>query len=318
MKLIDTTCPSCGAKLNVDAENQKATCEFCGAALLIDDEVQHIQYDNAEEAGYNFEKGRQRAQAEAYRQNAGINRQPTQQAAKPQKKRKTWLWVLGWICIFPLPLTILMVKNQKMKKGLKIGIIAAAWILYLIIGLSGGSGTDAKETANNTTPETSTLQDSSKSGTTSEEPVNLESIADNVVNGFNKTSSSKLNYKENFAVQDKNSGHYRTEFRLTAYKDALGKSYLMDSLKVDLIVTPNFLKESDIRIYADDATLEQCKILIKNASKLLDPTMDDATINEAIKYIEENKEANGYYYGELGLLLLGNEKDGYDIMIKTD
>lgn len=25
----------------------------------------------------------------------------------PQKKRKTWLWVLGWIFMFPLPLTIL-------------------------------------------------------------------------------------------------------------------------------------------------------------------------------------------------------------------
>lgn len=318
MKLIDTTCPNCGAKLNIDAENQKATCEFCGAALLIDDEVQYIKYDNAEEAGYNFEKGRQRAQAEAYRQNAGNNRQPVQQTTEPPKKRKTWLWILGWICIFPLPLTILIVKNQKIKKGIKIGIIAVAWILYLVIGLSGGSEKDTKETTNNTVPETSTVQDSPKSENATEEPENLESIADNIVNEFNKTSSSKLSYKETFIVQDKNSGHYRVEFRLSAYSEALGKSYLMDKLKVDLIVSPAFFKKNDIRIYADNATLEQCKILIKNASKILDPKMDDSTVNEAIQYIEENKEANGYYYGELGLLLLGNEKDGYDIMIKNN
>ena len=28
------------------------------------------------------------------------------------KKRKTWLWVLGWICIFPVPLTILMLRKK--------------------------------------------------------------------------------------------------------------------------------------------------------------------------------------------------------------
>ena len=59
---------------------------------------------------------------------------------EPKKKRKTWLWVLGWIYIFPIPLTVLMVRSQKFKKGVKTGIIAAAWIVYLIIGLSINSG----------------------------------------------------------------------------------------------------------------------------------------------------------------------------------
>ena len=45
MKLIDTTCPKCGANLRVDADMQSAFCEYCGAELLIDDEVQHLQID---------------------------------------------------------------------------------------------------------------------------------------------------------------------------------------------------------------------------------------------------------------------------------
>lgn len=57
-------------------------------------------------------------------------------AAQPVKKRKTWLWVLGWIFIFPVPLTILMIRNQNLNKWVRIGIIAAAWILYLIIAYS--------------------------------------------------------------------------------------------------------------------------------------------------------------------------------------
>lgn len=46
--------------------------------------------------------------------------------------------------------------------------------------------------------------------------------------------------------------------------------------------------------------------------------MTDATVKETIDYISEKKEANGYYYGELGLLLLGSEAKGYDLMINTD
>ena len=51
MKLIDTTCPKCGANLRIDADRNQAFCEYCGAQILIDNEVQHLQIDNAESAG---------------------------------------------------------------------------------------------------------------------------------------------------------------------------------------------------------------------------------------------------------------------------
>lgn len=143
MKLVDTTCPYCGSALKIDPSNNNATCEYCGATLLIDDEVRHIQYDNAEEAGYQFEKGRQRAQNEARQNFPGVNTQSPYQR-KPEKKRKTWLWVLGWIFIFPLPLTILLLRKKDMKPFLKYGIIAVAWIVYLLIGLSGESDSSNK------------------------------------------------------------------------------------------------------------------------------------------------------------------------------
>lgn len=58
----------------------------------------------------------------------------------PSNKRKTWLWVLGWIFIFPLPLTILLLRKKEMKASAKYGIIAGAWIIYLIIGIAAGKG----------------------------------------------------------------------------------------------------------------------------------------------------------------------------------
>ncbi len=82
------------------------------------------------------------------------------------KKRKTWLWVLGWIFIFPLPLTLILVKNKKMKPVLKYGLIATAWLLYLIFALSGSSSdntadkrTDASGTVSITQQESLTEND---------------------------------------------------------------------------------------------------------------------------------------------------------------
>ena len=55
------------------------------------------------------------------------------------------LWVLGWIFIFSIPLTIIIARNQKLKIGAKIGIIAAGWIVYLLIGIGSGAANNNKE-----------------------------------------------------------------------------------------------------------------------------------------------------------------------------
>ena len=133
MKLIDTTCPKCGANLRIDADRKSAFCEYCGAQILIDDEVQHLQIDNAESAGYAFEKGRQRAQNEAQVMSAYTY------LPAPKKKSKIVWWVLGWIFIFPIPLTIIIARNKKLKTGVKVAIIIAAWGVYLLIGVVGGA-----------------------------------------------------------------------------------------------------------------------------------------------------------------------------------
>lgn len=47
-------------------------------------------------------------------------------------KGKKWVWVVGWILIFPLPLTILICRSQIDKK-VKTGVIIAGWVAYGII-----------------------------------------------------------------------------------------------------------------------------------------------------------------------------------------
>ena len=68
-------------------------------------------------------------------QNCGYTWSPN--ATTKSSGKKTWLWVLGWICIFPLPLTILLLRKKDMKPVVKYGIIAVAWVLFLVIGMAG-------------------------------------------------------------------------------------------------------------------------------------------------------------------------------------
>ena len=58
MKLIDVSCPGCGANLKVNDDKQYIVCEYCNRLFMIDDDVQKVEHSvsNAEQAGYDFEK----------------------------------------------------------------------------------------------------------------------------------------------------------------------------------------------------------------------------------------------------------------------
>lgn len=164
-------CKNCNSKIEDDA----LVCPYCGCVT---------------------KKG---SKTKAAPKEQPINRSAS---STPKKKRKTWLWVLGWICIFPLPLTILMLRNKKLNKVAKIAIIAVAWIFYLVIAFSGGSG-DTTSTDSGT--RTSTEQ------TAVETSENIKSLsftktADVTVKVGKSTSSGYLKVdvksKKNFSADD--------------------------------------------------------------------------------------------------------------------
>ena len=125
MKFIPSTCPHCGANMRLNQTEQKAVCEYCGTVLFLDDNTTRIEYVNAEQAGYNFAPIAQQ-----------VIYQPVQQ--KP-KKRHTFWWVMGWIFIFPIPATILIIRSKKMNWIVKAILLIVVWGLYLAIGMAGNS-----------------------------------------------------------------------------------------------------------------------------------------------------------------------------------
>ena len=50
-----------------------------------------------------------------------------------QPRRRTWLWVLGWLFVFPLPLTIIILQRKPFNQVVRVIIILAAWLLYAVI-----------------------------------------------------------------------------------------------------------------------------------------------------------------------------------------
>lgn len=147
-------CPSCGAEVG----NSKF-CEFCGTQISSDmlREQERLNKQGCPKCGSTNIQFKRENQGEVRGKKSKQVIHRTVGFCKDcghtwfsddgaqTKKRKTWLWVLGWIFIFPVPLTILMVRNKSMKPVLKYGIIAVGWIVYLLIALSG-TGSDKSET----------------------------------------------------------------------------------------------------------------------------------------------------------------------------
>ena len=64
MKLVELKCKNCGAVLKVEDDKTSVNCKACGSKYKLDDEVKHVKYDDMEQAGYEYERGRIRARKE--------------------------------------------------------------------------------------------------------------------------------------------------------------------------------------------------------------------------------------------------------------
>lgn len=136
---------------NIEMENNLGKCPKCGNSKITFKRERVGTATQSRSRKNYIGSGRQgqSVSQSAYRtvgvcQNCGYTWNPN--ATTKSSGKKTWLWVLGWICIFPLPLTILLLRKKDMKPAVKYGIIAVAWVLFLVIGMAGNSETDVPQT----------------------------------------------------------------------------------------------------------------------------------------------------------------------------
>lgn len=61
MKLKELKCENCGADLKINSETKEVKCEYCHTKFKVD---HGMFFEDMEQAGYEFEKGKLRAQKE--------------------------------------------------------------------------------------------------------------------------------------------------------------------------------------------------------------------------------------------------------------
>ncbi len=143
-------CPNCSAEITGNAK----FCEFCGSSISSEmrREREQVNKDGCPKCGssnISFSREKQgeikgKKSTSVVRSTVGVCKDcghtwQTSGGTETIKERKTWLWVLGWIFIFPVPLAIILLRKKDMKPVVKYSIIALACILYIVLMVRSGS-----------------------------------------------------------------------------------------------------------------------------------------------------------------------------------
>ena len=181
-------CPNCGAEIGTGR-----TCEFCGTEITLDmlktqEQLNKTGCPNCHSTNIQFRRENQGEirgkkskkivhKTVGFCKDCGYTWVPSGNGQQNSPKSRLWLWVLGWICIFPLPLTILLLRKKDMKPAVKYGIIAAAWILFILMGATGNKSDSSNKSSNYSEITTATVVEESVVENGTEETIKSESVA---------------------------------------------------------------------------------------------------------------------------------------------
>lgn len=191
-----------------------------------------------------------------------------------------------------------------MKKSIL--LILSIIVVFLFVACDANWNTDSND-SNLSSNHGETITDDASNSTDVQLSPNF------FIEKYNSSAKEKISDVSEIVISDKSSEHYRTEFRLKAFSNAQAKTGKIGNAIIDVITYGE--NNKDIRIYVDGVDLEQAKEIIKTASPVLDNNLSDSEIQKTLDYLDENKEANGYYVGTLGIVYSTISKD---LMIKAE
>lgn len=193
------------------------------------------------------------------------------------------------------------------------------WWFYLIIVLIIISILQmfVNDSSQNNTPE------EKKEINNSEETKDKYYIIDTFISKYNENSSRKISNSIEIDIQDKESGYYRTEYRLNAFNGALAKQSTIENYTMDIVnysVSNDYPTEnSDLRIYITVDTYEDMQIILESILKVMDSNITSEDINDIYDTLEvvsskslvlgQSDEITGY--------INKNNSNKYEIMIDT-
>lgn len=123
MAQVSLKCSQCNGDMTFDSNRKVFICKYCGNVESVD-ESDDVQIQRIKSQAYK--------DVEMARQQTELQKEQMYYDEERKKKNLVW-WVLGWICFFPVPLTILIWRNKEMDKKTKCILTAAVWIGVLIV-----------------------------------------------------------------------------------------------------------------------------------------------------------------------------------------
>ena len=264
-------CRYCGGEIDVNSK----TCPFCGSSISLEDkkELEQLNKKGCPKCGSTnisfvreatgVSRNKKGNSTVLYQTKGICNDCGHTWTTNTSKKSKVWLWVLGWIFLFPLPLTILLLRKKNMKPALKYGIIAGAWVVYLLFGLIYNSG-----------------KTDTSSGGTAQATGNITKIEFNsftkeiTLDLSNNYSSSDTNWV-NCTVKDKNAFTYEDLVFVSENTDVVTFEY--DSMAMSYIyykATGVSAGETYVYVMTKDGTVssEKIKVTVTGARPTPTPT----------------------------------------------
>lgn len=203
-------------------------------------------------------------------------------------------WIIGWIFFFPIPLTILIWKSKWDQKK-KIIATVILWSALLLIGALSPNDTTNTET--------------NKSNGNGTEQVEKEiKVNETFIEKYNAIGTSKIENTVTYNAQDKESGYYRTEFRLNAFENNSSIHGIIADGTIDLINYGSLGVKDKFRLYASTESEEQMKEIFKNAINVMDKSISNEKINDEINEAIKSKDNR--------FVLKGNVDSGYIMFTK--
>lgn len=140
--------------------------------------------------------------------------------------------------------------------------------------------------------------------------VTEKSIIDTFVESFNELSETPITNRVKFDPKDKENGHYRTEYRLSAWDGSVGETAFIGKLDIDIVNYGShggYYENEDLRVYISADTTEEIIAIFPIVAKAMDSTVTDEEIQEVIDHVNEWGDKNGLLIGELSGYILSHQ-----------
>lgn len=171
-----------------------------------------------------------------------------------------------------------------------------------------GSNTENQVENQNIIPQEKLAEES-----TAEEPAADWSMVDVFIEKYNEAAPTQITDISEIDVTDQASSHYRTEFRLGAFKDSVAKTGKIGDVDIDVINCG--WEKDELRIYADNITSEQAAEIVEHAAPIMDPDVSSDDLQDVVDYLLGINDYHNGYFGNLCMAF--NEIRG-ELMLRTD